>query len=406
MRRVSTTIVLLLIGVALSAGTRTAAQQPPAQAIPAGTVIATKQPVNQVVDFTGRVEAINRVDVRARVTGFLEQTFFKEGDTVKEGGKLFLIDPAPFEAALQQAQGALLKAQGTLTNAALQRARADELVKTAATPVAVRDERLAAERNAQGGVAMADADVKTATINLGYTTILAPVTGRIGRAAVTKGNVVGPDSGPLTLIVSQDPMYVTFPVSQREFLRVRQEGRKLNRDSLVVKLRFADGSPYDQDGRIDFVDVTVNRGTDTVLVRAVVPNPNGALTDGQFMRVYVQGDTPEEKVVIPRAALLADQEGIYVFAVVDGKAVVKRVKTGGDNGTGVIIEQGLTGGEQVVVTGLQSLRPGAPVVATPMPETLKLPVTPAKGADWCFLPSSSTGPGWRWSSPSSSPSQA
>ena len=180
------------------------------------------------------------------------------------------------------------------------------------------------------------------------------------------------------LIVSQDPMYVTFPVSQREFLRVRQEGHKADRDSLVVKLRFADGTAYSHDGKIDFVDVTVNRGTDTVSVRAQVPNPDGVLTDGEFMRVAVQGDAPEEKVVIPQAALLADQEGVYVFVVQDGKAVVKRIKTGGEVGTGVAVDQGLTGGEQVVVSGLQTLRPGAPVVASPMPAPATSVTSPAK----------------------------
>ena len=285
-------IASVLVTAMLSLHHPVAAQSAAGQAIPVGTVIAAKHPVNRAIDFVGRVEAIDRVDVRARVTGFLQENFFPEGATVKDGEKLFQIDPAPFEAALQQAQGALLQAQATLTNASVQRARADELVRTAATSVATRDERLAAERNAQGGVAMADANLKTATIQLGYTTILAPITGRIGRAKVTKGNVVGPDSGPLVLIVSQDPMYVTFPVSQREFLRLRQEvpGDKANRENLVVKLGFADGSAYGQDGKIDFVDVTVNKGTDTVMVRARVANPAGVLTDGQFMRVAVQGD--------------------------------------------------------------------------------------------------------------------
>jgi membrane fusion protein (multidrug efflux system) len=379
MRRLSSATAPVLVAAMLSLGHPASAQQPSGQPLPVGTVVAAKQPVNRGIDFVGRVEAIDRVEIRARVTGFLQAAFFKEGDTVKEGDKLFQIDPAPFEAALQQAQGALLQAQATLTNAGLQRARAEELVKTSATSVAVRDERLAAERNAQGAVAIADADLKTATINLGYTTIIAPITGKIGRAKVTKGNVVSPDSGPLVLIVSQDPMYVTFPVSQREFLRIRQEGGKTSRDSLVVKLRFADGSAYDQDGKIDFVDVTVSRGTDTVSVRARVPNPTGALTDGQFMRVVVQGDTPEEKIVVPQAALLADQEGVYVFAVQDGKAVVKRVKTGPEVGTGIAIEQGLSGGEQVVVSGLQSLRPGAIVVASPMPAATTPTATPAKG---------------------------
>jgi membrane fusion protein (multidrug efflux system) len=331
------------------------------------------------------VEAIDRVDIRARVTGFLQEAFFKEGETVKEGAKLFQIDPAPFQAALQEAQGALLQAQSTLANASLQRARAEELVKSSATSVATRDERIATERNAQGSVAIADANLKTATINLGYTTITAPIAGRIGRAAVTKGNVVSPSSGPLVLIVSQDPMYVTFPVSQREFLRVRQEnadkpgGDATSRDNLIVKLRFADGSSYGQDGKIDFVDVTVNKGTDTVMVRARVANPNGALTDGQFVRVAVQGNKPQEMIVVPQSALLADQEGLYVFVVIDGKATVKRVKTGPDVGTGIAIEQGLTGGEQVVVSGLQSLRPGAPVVASPIPMPAALTSLPAKG---------------------------
>ncbi len=385
MRRLSSSaalrVAVLFVAMPLwFSGPPALAQQPAGQPIQVGTVVASKQPVTQAVEFVGRVEAIDRVEIRARVTGFLQAMFFKEGDTVKEGDKLFQIDPAPFEAALQQAQGALLQAQGALTNAAVQRARAEELVKTSATSVAVRDERLAAEKNAQGAVAMADAELKNATINLGYTTIVAPISGRIGRATVTKGNVVGPNSGPLVLIVSEDPMYVTFPVSQREFLRVREENgsqnQQVNRDSLVVKLRFADGKTYDHDGKIDFVDVTVNKGTDTVLVRARVPNPNGVLTDGQFMRVAVQGETPEEKVVVPQAALLADQEGVYVFVVQDGKAMVKRIKTGGEMGTGTIVEQGLSPGEQVVVTGLQTLRPGAPVIASPMPAPA-LPVTAA-----------------------------
>jgi membrane fusion protein (multidrug efflux system) len=361
----------------LSQSPAAVAQQTTGQPIPVGTVVATKQAVNQATQFVGRVEAIDRVDVRARVTGFLQQTFFKEGDKIKEGDKLFQIDSAPFEAALQQVHGALFQAQGTLTNATAQRARADELIKSRATSVADREERVAAERIAQGGVEMAEANEKTATINLGYTTIFAPISGRIGRAKVTKGNVVGPESGPLVLIVSQDPMYVTFPVSQREFLRLRQEGKYASKDSFVVNFRFADGTAYDQNGKIDFVDVTVNKGTDTVIVRARVANPAGALIDGQFMRVAVQGDEPEEKIVVPQAALLADQEGLYVFVVQDGKAIVKRVKTGPEVGTGVAIEQGLSGDELVVVTGLQSLRPGAPVIASPMPASFTVP--PSKG---------------------------
>ena len=366
MRCLSSRTAIMLVAAMLSLSSAADAQQPTGQPIPVGTVVATKQPVNQASEFVGRVEAIDRVDIRARVTGFLQETFFKEGETVKEGDKLFLIDPAPFEAALQQAQGSLLQAQAMLTNSTVQRQRADVLVKTQATSEADRDQKVALERNAQGAVVIAEANQKTAAINLGYTTIVAPISGRIGRAKVTKGNVVGPDAGQLVLIVSQDPMYVTFPVSQREFLRLRQEGSKTRKGDYAVKLRFADGTSYDQDGKIDFVDVTVNKGTDTISVRARVANPANALTDGQFMRVAVQGDKPQEKIVVPQAALLADQEGLYVFVAQDGKAVVKRVRTGPEVGSGIAIEQGLSGGELVIAFGLQSVRPGAPVVASPV----------------------------------------
>jgi membrane fusion protein, multidrug efflux system len=349
------------------------------QVIPVGTIAATKQPVSKSVEFVGRIEATDRVELRARVSGYLDAVLFKEGETVKEGDKLFQIDPAPFDAAVQQARGALLQAQGTYTNASLQRQRAEELVKTNVTSLAVRDQRVAEEQNAQGAVVRAAADLQTAQINLGYTTISAPVTGRIGRALVTKGNLVGPDTGPLALIVSQDPMFVTFPVSQREFLRIHQEGDKTTRKQVLVKLTFADGSAYSQTGKIDFVDVVVDRSTDTVIVRAQVPNPDSVLVPGQFMRVSVVGETPEEKVVIPQAALIADQEGTFVFVVQDGKAIIKRVKTGPEVGTGIAIDSGVAIGDLVVVNGMQSLRPGAAVVATPIPDTLKADLLKTEG---------------------------
>jgi membrane fusion protein (multidrug efflux system) len=333
--------------------------------MPVGTVAAAMQPVSRSAEFTGRVSAIESVNVRARVTGFLEAVLFKEGGIVNGGDKLFQIEAAPFEASVQEARGALLQAQGNYKNAAIQRERADELVKTSAASAAVRDQRVADEQNAQGAVVRADADLKTAEINLGYATITAPITGRIGRALVTKGNVVSSGSGDLTLIVSQDPMFILFPVSQREFLDLHGKQRT-SADSVLVKVQFANGSAYGQTGRIDFVDVSVDRETDTVLVRAKVPNPDGILIPDQFVRVSVVDDTPREKIVIPQAALIADQEGIYVFVVENEKAVPKRVKLGPEVGAGVAVESGLAAGDQVIVTGTQSLRPGAPVSATPM----------------------------------------
>jgi membrane fusion protein, multidrug efflux system len=214
-------------------------------------------------------------------------------------------------------------------------------------------------------VVIADANLKTANVNLGYTEITAPISGEIGRTKMTKGSVVGPDSGALTTIVSRDPMYVTFPVSQREFLKVEREERRMPNHALSVRIRFSDGTTYGQSGRINFVDISVDRATDTVIVRATLPNPTGALIDGQLVRVAVEADQPEQKVLVPQAALIVDQQGPYVFLVVDGKAEIRRVKLGGESGPFAIVDEGLKGGEQVVVQGMDSLRSGVPVVASP-----------------------------------------
>src|SRR5262249_16710067 len=165
---------------------------------------------------------------------------------------------------------------------------------------------------------------------------------------------------------SQAPVCSTFAVSHRNFLREPQTGQDVDISNIKARLRFADGKLYDQEGYINFVDVTVNRATDTVLVRATFPNPAGALIDGQLVNVSVAAGTPEEKVVVPQAALVADQEGAYGFGVGDGTAGVRRMKPGGESGAGVVVDSGLAGGEQVIVEGLASVRPGAAVRANPI----------------------------------------
>jgi membrane fusion protein (multidrug efflux system) len=342
-----------------------------ATAVPVGTVVAELRPITKATEFVGRVEAPERVEIRARITGFLQDILFKEGEVVKAGDVLYRIEPETFQAAVQQAQGALLQAQGNVANATVQLGRTQELVKTDTASRALLDERTARQQEAQGSVVIADANLKTANVNLGYTVITAPITGEIGRSKVTKGNVVSPDSGPLTQIVSRDPMYVYFPVSQRDFLQIQQQGeRKRLEQELAVRIRFSDGTTYDQTGRISFVDVTVDRSTDTVQVRATIPNPKGVLIDGQLVRVSVEAGKPEEKVLVPQSALIVDQQGLYVFLVVDGKAAIRRIKPGGESGPYVIVDDGLKGGEQVVVQGMESLRPGTTVLATPAPPPL------------------------------------
>lgn len=342
------------------------AQSATGTATSVGTALAEKRDIAQATSFVGRIQAKDRVDVKARVTGYLEEVLFKEGDMVAAGAPLYRIEPGPFEAAVQQAEGEVLRAQGQLTNAKLQRQRSDELVKTGAQSVAIRDERVAAEQTAQGNLASAQAALQNAKINLGYTAIASPIAGRIGRSLVTKGNVVSPESGTLTTIVSVDPMYVLFPVSQREFLELQKDGRQTGAAGLLVRLRFSDGTLYDREGRINFVDVTVNQSTDTVLIRATVPNPKGVLVDGQLLQVSVEQEKPVQRILVPQAALIADQEGVYVFIVQGGKAVVRRVKVGGESGPNAIIASGLEGGEQVIVQGLSTVRADTPVQASPV----------------------------------------
>ena len=363
MRRIAC-MVLALWGLSSPANAQTA-QQP--AAIPVGVVAAERKPVTKSQDFVGRVEAVQRVEVKARITGYLENVTFKEGDLIKEGTPLYSVEKGLFEAAVGQAEGALEKDKAAKTLTEVQLQRAEELLGKGSGTQAARDQAFAADKSAKGALLIDQANLQTARINLGYTEIVSPITGKVGRTNITKGNVVTPQSGPLTVIVSQDPMYVTFPVSQREFLRIQNTGKSVDVTAIKPTLLFADGGAYKYPGKINFVDVTVDRATDTVLARASFPNPDSALIDGQLVRVSLESGTTEEKIVIPQAALISDQEGVYVFIASDGKAAIRRVKPGEASGTGVIIDQGLAGGEQVIVEGIQGMRRDAPVRATPLP---------------------------------------
>jgi membrane fusion protein (multidrug efflux system) len=345
-----------------------AAAQDRAPAAPNVSVVtAEKRPISQSAQFVGRIEAVEQVEIRARVTGYLEEVLFKDGDTIKRGAPLYRIEQAPFQAAVQQAEANVQRAQATVDNAVVQRQRAEHLLSTNATSVAVRDDRIAAQKTAEGDLAAAKAALETTRINLAYTEIASPIDGEIGRTAVTRGNVVGPDTGVLTTIVTSDPMYVVFPVSQREFLKLAERhGDKEAAKAFKIFIEFSNGTRYPHPGTIDFVDVKIDRGTDTVPVRATLPNADGALVDGQLVQVKVESGTPEERVLVPQNALIADQEGVYVFIVEDGKVVQRRLKTGQPSGASVVVMEGLSGGEAVIVGGMQSLKPGMPVTAIPV----------------------------------------
>lgn len=335
-------------------------------AIPVGTVTVENRPVTGALSVVGRVMAIDRVEVRARVDGFLQKVAFTEGQTVKEGQLLFQIEPDQFQADVRAAEGALAQRQAEKELADVQLARAQELLNKNTGTVVDRDKAKAEADRSAGAVTTAQSQLATAQINLGYTEIRAPIAGRIGRSALTKGAVVGPSSGSLATIVSQNPIYVLFSVSAREFLRRDAGGNPVEPSSIRVRLRLGDGSYYKEEGRIDFVDVTVDQATDTVTGRTTVANPDGVLIDGQLVTVILERGQPIEKPVVPQQALIADQGGLYVFVVEDGKAVVRRVKPGIAVGPDVAIDDGLKPGDQVIIEGIERIRPGAAVLAMPV----------------------------------------
>lgn len=226
---------------------------------------------------------------------------------------------------------------------------------------------------ARSRILEAQAALEQAQINFDYTEIKAPIAGRIGQSTFTAGSYVTPQSGTLATIVSQDPIYVTFPVAQRivtEYRRKNPEPRAT--DKIAVKLQLADGAEYDHIGKIDFIDVEVDRGTDTVLVRAQFDNPSGVLVDGQFVNVAIELGENQMAISIPQTAIQLDQAGAYVFVVNgEGKAEMRRIKTQAGAGGESTVLEGLKEGEKIVVDGIQKVRPGQPVTPTDVQPAVK-----------------------------------
>jgi membrane fusion protein, multidrug efflux system len=337
-----------------------------------------RQAVNAGVDFIGRVEALEKVEVRARVTGFLREVTFVEGQVVKAGDMIYEIEREPFVAQVALAQAQLERAEADAKNASLQAQRGRELVRTNTIAQSTQDQRMADADSAAANVSARRAEWTSAKIQLDYTRIVAPIEGRIGRSAVTPGNVVGPNSGILTTIVRQSPMRVIFPVTQRAILDWRRNAPDQNLNAIRARIRLADGSFYDQLGKLNFVDVKTDRATDSVQVQAIFDNPKSILSDGQFVSVVVEAKEAEQALVIPQSAIQADQAGTYVLVVgVDNKVTAKRVTLGRSEAGGVVaVQAGLTEGEKVITEGAQRARPGATVAPRP---TETLPGTTAGG---------------------------
>jgi len=342
----------------------------PAQAPSVGVVQVERRALTESSTFVGRISAVDTVQIVARVTGLLRERTFREGQEVRAGELLFMLEREPFEAAVAARRADLASARAALLNAELQFARAEELLKTNTISLAVRDQRRAEAEIATARMQAAEAALRAAEIDLGYTLITAPFDGRIGRSAVSAGAVVSPQSGPLATLTSVDPMHVTFRVSQREVLAFQRArggavGSRRPND-LSVRIRLADGQLFPHEGVIDFIDPQLDRGTDTQAVRAEIPNPERILFDGATVTVEVAAREPRRAVVIPRAALLADREGQYVFVVDDqSRAAVRRVRVGDTTPATAEIVEGLREGETLIVEGIPRVRPGIPVQAGP-----------------------------------------
>jgi membrane fusion protein (multidrug efflux system) len=380
MLRATVPVGLLTAGVIAIGASAVTRAQPAAGGPPAvGVVEATKRPITETNEFLGRIEAVNRVNVVARVTAFLENRLFNEGAEINKGDELYRLERGPFEADLASKQALVAQLQATLVNAKLTTERARTLLGGPAGQQSTYDAALANQRSLEAQVQSAQAQVQASQINLDYTDIRSPIDGKIGRTAVTEGNVVSPGSGVLTTIVSQDPMYVIFPVSVRQRLELRD--RYVPRggiNAVVIKLRLPDGRHYDQTGKVDFINNTIAQSTDTVTVRGVIANPTlhdpsttsgpvRELTDGEFVTVLLEGVQPVQVLAIPRSAVLSDQQGDYVFLVgADNKAEQRRIQLGQSTSTIAGVISGLALGDKVIVEGLQRVRPGQPVSPGPV----------------------------------------
>jgi membrane fusion protein (multidrug efflux system) len=352
-------LVAVVFVTALSALSVSAQQgaPPPAVLVQA----AEERPIADQAEFIGRAAAVDKVDLRARVKGFLGPRKFNDGDEVKEGQVVFTIEPETYQAAVDQKLAQRDAAKAALANADMQLQRAAELLRTKTGTQVTYDQRLSEQLQAKAQLDDANAQLRDAEIQLSYTEIKSPIDGRIGRAAFSPGNLVGPDSGVLATVVSEKQIRVLFPVTQRELLEARRDS-SASGESIAVRLRLADGSIYKEKGKLDFLDVTVDPKTDTQIVRAIFDNKDNTLTDGQTVRVIIEGEKPPMVIAVPQAAIAQDQTGAYVFVVNDKNvAEQRRVKTGVSREGMVAISEGLKAGERVIVQGQQRVRPGMTV---------------------------------------------
>lgn len=349
----------------------TAAQGP----VEVGVVTLQEEPVTLATELPGRLSAFRVAEIRARVNGIVQKRLFEEGSEVKAGDDLFVIDPAPYKAAHESALAAYAKADANLKNARVQSDRVTQLNKEGLASKQEVDNAVAQVRVAEADLAAAAAAVKTAKINLDYTKVQAPVSGRIGRAEVTEGAYVQQSTATLMAVVQQmDSMYVDITWSSAEVLRLKRdlESGKLKgaAGQAEVKIILEDGRIYPEAGKLQFADVTVDQSTGSISLRAVVPNPRGELLPGMFVRARLEEGTAPAAILVPQRGVTRDANGRATALVVTGdKKVERRTLTAtrevGDNW---LVTDGVKAGDQIIVEGVQKVRPGADVSPVPAKE--------------------------------------
>ncbi len=361
---------IMLLSMLLAFGTlckAIAAPAGPKTAPPPRVVVAKviEQDVNPPSEYVGHVEALQSVDLRARVEGFLERVEFKEGSDVHAGDLLYVIEAAPYQAKVDADKALLAQAEAILTKAQQYLRRAQN-VRSGGISATDLDNAVAEELRAKAQVEQAKANLQLARINLNYTSIRAPISGRIGRTAFTIGNLVGPNSGALARIVQLDPIRVVYSISENDLAAVntalKDADRGKNNPILMPRIKLADGQILKIKGHVDFVDNTVDVSTGTLAVRALFKNSDGTLLPGQYVTILISKSAPKPMPVVPQTAVLEDHEGRYVFLVDDqSRVAVRRIKTGPVVGANWAVKSGLAVNERVIVEGVQKVRPGQTV---------------------------------------------
>jgi membrane fusion protein (multidrug efflux system) len=361
---------------------QSAAPAPPAEV---GVVTVAPGDVGLVTELPGRLEASRVAQVRARAAGIVQRRLFREGSDVRAGQALFTIDPAPYAAAHASAQAALARAQANLGQAAALAERYKPLVEANAISKQEYANAVAARKQGEAEVAAARAAVQTAQINLGHASVTAPISGRIGRALVTEGALVGQgEATPLAVIQQINPMYVNFTQPATEVLNLRrafEQGRlkrAIGAEGALVRVVLEDGSEHPNPGRLLFSDLSVDPTSGQITLRAEVPNPGGALLPGLYVRVRLEQAKAGNAVLLPQQAVTRSTTGDTVMVVApDGQVSPRTVKVGGSQAGQWVILEGLKPGEQVIVDGFQKLRPGAAVKPVPWRAGPAAAATPA-----------------------------